>query len=281
MIPELELLHFALWHTRAEIVRHATAESCILSTRLLSQVYAHMGVRSMPIVVGVTAGNKRWRELAQRGEDPTDVEGAFGVQIRHTYEDNPEAWCNNADTPWPGGHIVLVAQGRYLCDPSADQLSYPDRGLVVPPMSADLGEHAQGFIEGDLPLGFRMEDGGEVIYHPFSDDLSYTYSTDWKECKPGEMLFDRVFEQVVGLVEIVQEAGQLPESGSLPTAVRSRDKQTPEFWRQLVRSGVELDQIEATPAGIVGFLKTAGVPQEIANEVYNSAEVTRLLRRAA
>lgn len=256
MISQLELLHFALWHARCEIVRHASAESCILTVRILSTIYHRMGIRSLPIVVGVAAMNEgRWAQF-QRGEEPDAEDGSFGIRIPHRYEE-PEKWVNDTG-PWPGGHIILLAENRYLCDPSADQFSVPDAGLTAMPLVLDLKEHGPAFAEGDFYPMIQTEEKARIAYEPFPDDLSYLLSSDWQTLKDGDPLFDRVSDQVTGLVDLVQEAGKLPALPSLPVAFRASDLHNPtkrdDVLRQSYRSGVELGQIEPTAVGVADFI---------------------------
>lgn len=236
-----------------------------MSVRILGQIYEAMGVRAMPVVVSVSAMNKLRREQVQKGEQPVQGDGSFGILIPHHYE-KPEDWQHN-DGPWPAGHIALVAQGRYLVDPSADQLAYPDFDLNMTPLTLDLDPYAEEFITEGQAVAFRTPEDGEVVYHPFPDDLSYMESQDWKGLVPGEPLFDRVFEQVTGLVDLAVEADQLPRAADLPVAIRHSQVQTPGYWVQAVRSGIELGQIEPTATAIVDFLADAHVPSEVAKEI--------------
>jgi hypothetical protein len=48
VISELELLHYAMWHARCEIVRHASAESCIISVRIVGKLCEYLGLTAIP-----------------------------------------------------------------------------------------------------------------------------------------------------------------------------------------------------------------------------------------
>lgn len=278
MISELELLHFAMWHARCEIVRHASAESCILSVRLVSKLYEHMGVPVMPMVVAVKAVNRQWRECIDQGRDPEHDENAAAVHIRHEYE-RPEDWDHGPDA-WPGGHIVLVARGRYLVDPSADQLSYPDMGIATTPHILDLGDRAEDFITGtETPAVLQTDDGAWIGYLPFPDDVSYTLSADWQQCIPGEPLFDRVYEQTIGLVDLVEGAESLPTYAELPTALRTGMRWERAHLHQAVRSGIELGEIPPTAAGITSFLIRVGVPEPERIGIEEHPEIQKIIRR--
>jgi hypothetical protein len=240
VIEQRELLHFAAWHARCEIVRHAAVESCIASTRIVTSLFHEMGIPSQPIVVGAIAMNKTAWEKHQRGEQPHLGDGSFAVRIQHEYEDDPSKWAGHPG-PWPGGHIVLAAAGKYLVDPSADQMSFPDEGLTMEPLVIDLGENYEAFILGEGQPQISTEEGAVLAYQAFPDDLSYRHSSDWNEIVPGEPLFDRVRDQVLGLVEMAQDAGQLPARlPDLPQSLRTKDVGSPEFAEMLERSLREL-----------------------------------------
>lgn len=240
MISQRELLHFTAWHARCEIVRHATVESCIISTRILTTLLHDMGVPSQPIVVGAVALNNAAYEKHAKGEQPYLGDGSFAVRIHHEYEDDPSKWAGKPG-PWPGGHIVLVAAGQYLIDPSADQMSFPENGLSMEPLVIDLGDDYEEFITGDFCPEVITDEGALLQYQPFPDDLSYLHSSDWNEVGRDDPLYLRVSEQVLGLVEMVKDAGQLPRAlPTIPTTLRTKDVGSPEFNAMVQRSLQEL-----------------------------------------
>lgn len=225
MIPERELLHFAAYHARCEILRHTIAESCIVSTRIVTSIYHEMGVPCVPLVVGAVAVNKQAYEKYEQGEQPHigDDEGSFALRIPHVYQDDPEKWKVPEDK-WPAGHIVLAAANRYLVDPSADQMSFPEKGITLGPLIIDLGDAYEAVVEGDHEPHVETDQGAHLQYMPFPDDTSYLTAEDWQTLIEGDPLFDRVRSQVLGLVEMVQDAGELPRAlPKLPRSVRSSE----------------------------------------------------------
>jgi hypothetical protein len=281
VISELELLHYAMWHARCEIVRHASAESCIISVRIVGKLCDHIGMSSIPMPVAVKCVNAQWRDAIDNGRDPEEDDAAHAVHIEHLDADDERA-AQLDESSWPGGHLVLVAGGRYLIDPSADQLSYPDMGITTVPFVADMEDAADAFISGgmeDAVFAVPTEDGGTVAYIPHPEDLTYADSTDWQLCVPGDAMFDRIFDQTVGLIDLVRDAERLPPYAELPIALRKGDIFEPNRLRQAIRSGVELGEIEPTASGITNFLIRAGVPDMEGRDILAHREIDQIIRR--
>lgn len=280
MISELELLHFAMWHARCEIVRHASAESCLISVRITAKLCDYLGASAIPITVAVKAVNKEWRAAIDSGQDPEKIDAAQSIHIESLDEDDPRVAELDASS-WPGGHLVLVAGGRYLIDPSADQLSYPDLGITTRPFVADLGTLAEQFITGTDEGVFAIptDDDATVAYIPHPETVTYADSTDWQLCVPGDALFDRVYEQTIGLIDLVRDGDQLPRYADLPVALRKGNRLDTNHLRQAVRSGIELGEIVPTASGITNFLIRCGVPDAERQELQEHDEIQRIIRR--
>lgn len=280
MISELELLHYGMWHARCEIVRHASAESCLISVRITGKLCDYLGMTSVPMTVAVKAVNKDWRAAIDSGKDPEEIDTAQAIHVDSYGEDDPRAEELD-ESSWPGGHLVLVADGRYLIDPSADQLSYPDLGITTRPFVADLGDVAEQFITGidDGVFAIPTDDDATVAYIPHPENLTYTDSSDWQLCVPGDALFDRVYDQTTGLIDLVRDGDELPRYAELPVALRKGNRLETVHLRQAVRSGIELGEIEPTVAGIAGFLIQCGVPDAEREELQGHDEIQRIIRR--
>jgi hypothetical protein len=280
VISELELLHYGMWHARCEIVRHASAESCLISVRITAKLCDYLGITAVPMTVAVKAVNKEWRAAIDNGQDPEEIDAAQAIHIESLDEDDPRIEELD-ESSWPGGHLVLVAGGRYLIDPSADQLSYPDFGITTKPFVADLGELADQFSTGSDEGAYATttEDEATVAYIPHPENLSYADSTDWQLCVPGDALFDRVYEQTVGLIDLVRDGDELPRYAELPIALRKGNRLDTNHLRQAVRSGVELGEIEPTRSGITNFLIRAGVPDMEGRDILEHPEIDRIIRR--
>jgi hypothetical protein len=241
---------------RGEILRHASRESCILSTRLLCHVYRELGYSAMPICVGATALNARALELIRSGrsdECATDPD-SFGITIRHEYvEDPPE------DGMFPG-HVAVVV-GDYFADPSADQMARPEHKLFVEPILASFRDGEQGtildFIDGSVEPTCTLPDGGMVSYRAFADDTSYYTSGDWRNMHPGDVLYERILDTTLGLVEAVRDSDELPPLPPLPRSHSSYDGATPEAIEDGLRSARELGE-EVPPALLRAALAAQG-----------------------
>lgn len=241
-----------MWHARCEIVRHATAESCILSTRIVTSIYHDLGVPCVPIVVGAIGVNEAGWEKWRTGEQPWigDDEGSFAIRINHEYEDDASKWQDEPDSLWPAGHIVLAAAGQYLVDPSADQMGFPDKGLDIPPLVIDLGDRYEDFVHGDYQPQITTQEGAHLQYLPYPDDTSYVHSSDWQTVIEGDPLFDRVVAQVMGLMDMVDGAESLPPLPDLPRALRRKDVGSPEFVEMMRRSMQEIGPVMGPPPGV-------------------------------
>ena len=238
---ERDLLYYAMRVMRGEILRHASRESCILSSRLLCHVYRELGYSAMPICVGATALNARAFELVTTGREAesADDPDSFGIAIRHQYvEDPPE------DGMFPG-HVAVVA-GDYFVDPSADQMSRPEHRLFIEPILASFADEQTGsimdFIEGSVEPAYRLPDGGMVMYRAFADDTSYYTSGDWKNMHPGDALYERILDTTLGLVEAVRDCDELPPLPPLPRSHSSYEGATPEAIEDGLRSARELGE---------------------------------------
>lgn len=245
---ENELVYFAQWHMRCSILRYASRESCILSVRILADILARLGIRSVPLAVGVIAANEVAVTKLLAGEDFTD-EDADGANPPFAHR------CMHKGMPgegqWYNGHITLLAGGRYLCDPSADQFSHVEKDLLVIPLMIDLGNPAtlppgltlDKFLDGDSPVSAKLPNGGgAVTYEAHQDDISYRTCMDWEDSVPGDKMYDRVLETTLGIVDLYAEAGGMPDLPELPHSHGAKDIDIREFEVNVVR---ELGYTEA------------------------------------
>lgn len=204
---ELELIEFTQWHMRCELLRYASRESCILSTRVLSDLLGRLGIQALPLAVGSYAVNAAAADRMRRGERPDDKDSGAFMRT-----------CVHVGMPGDGefyhGHVVLLAGGRYLCDPSADQFSYPDHDLIVTPLVIDLGDHVQDFLEG-ASIGARTPGGGAIAYVAHPEDTSYRDCSDWEDHTPGDKLYERLVATTLGLIDLYAD-GPMPDLPDLP-----------------------------------------------------------------
>lgn len=195
-----ERLQFVTHHTRAAMLLHATLETCILTTKMLCHIIPELvGVNVMPIGVGVIGCNAAGRASIESGAIVTKNKEGGEVVLMCSHRGE------KADQPgeWWGGHLVLIADNRFLVDGSADQFNTPEVGFRTHPFVADLGssEDAYEWMMSHDMLGFECPEGACVGYEPHLEDFSYRPSMDWDETKPGDKMYDWVAERVSGLLE--------------------------------------------------------------------------------
>jgi hypothetical protein len=197
------------------MLQHATLETCILTTKMLCHIIPELvGVNVMPVGVGVVAANPAARRSIEGGALVTkNKEGGEVVMMcshRGDQADKPGEW-------W-GGHLILVADNRYLVDGSADQFNTPEVGVYTKPFVADLGSDtiAYDWLMGSDIIGFELPDGGCMGYEPHLEDFSYRPSMDWDETGPGDKMYEWVLERVRGLLEMYSEMGEPLNPRMLP-----------------------------------------------------------------
>lgn len=231
------LLFFSMWHARCEILRHSNRESCILSTKIVCDLFNQIGVRAMPVTVDVIGMNQVAYEKSQKGIDLDISEGSPDFASRCKVDplaENPEG------TTWPG-HLVLVA-GRWMFDPSADQFARPDFDFIVRPMMVEFesDEMLEAWLYEGLRQGCELPDGGVISYQAHPDVLTYRVSSDWEDSKQGDGLWESVMAKTHGLIGLYEDVEELPDLPDLPPSRSSNDPMTPETIENMAKSIGEL-----------------------------------------
>lgn len=115
--------------TRETVRETFNADSCIASSIIGQKVLAEYGITSRLVTVSATAYNDLWVQMRRDGIPPEEwPENAWSLGIVGT--DTVDHENNRWD-----GHLVLVLRWdgrRLLLDLSADQMSRPERDLVIP-----------------------------------------------------------------------------------------------------------------------------------------------------
>lgn len=230
-----ERLQFVTHHTRAAMLKHATLETCILTTKMLCHIIPELvGVNVMPIGVGVIGCNAAARVSIEGGSIVTKNKegGEVVLMCSHRGED--------ADQPgeWWGGHLVLIADNRFLVDGSADQFNTPEVGFRTRPFVSDFesNEVAYDWMMGEDMIGFECPEGACVGYEPHLEDFSYRPSMDWDDTVPGDRMYDAVAERVGGLLGALGDSKLTPAMlPPLPTtlSLRRGDTKKEIFDREL------------------------------------------------
>lgn len=148
--------------------------SCIAATRLTIEVLQYFGLTVIPYAT---------RFVVQAEA----IQFAYISGIRGEEQEQMRAKSRNwTDIPvqvgWEG-HVVCIAEGDCLIDSSFDQISTPDKGLVIPPtiLALDLGRAIE-LKSHEVELGLVNDEGLKlkVIYQPLDDD-SYQDSEAWND----------------------------------------------------------------------------------------------------
>ncbi len=161
-------------HAEPVLAARCSPTRCLNGTRVCIDVLRQFGVKARPVSVRATVMNAAFRtRLETLGRWPTEAEmdaiieaggWAIGVDCGGTDE---------ASNAW-GGHLVAVAQQRWLVDAGAVQMHRPAREIVVPPVF--VGEVGRPFLAGRGGVEYETPGGGTLAYRARLDDES------WREC---------------------------------------------------------------------------------------------------
>jgi hypothetical protein len=236
-MDQATLMYFAMWHARCEILRHSNRESCILSTKIVCDLFNQLGHKAMPVTVDVIGMNQVSFEKTMRGEDPDISEGSPDFASRCKVDPDKE---DPEGTSWPG-HLLLIA-GRWLFDPSADQFARPDRDFIVRPMMVEFesDEMLEAWLYEGLRQGCELPDGGVISYEAHPDVVTYRVSSDWEDSKAGDGLWESVMAKTHGLIDLYQDVDELPDLPELPPSRSSTEPITAETIDEMAASVTEL-----------------------------------------
>lgn len=161
---------------RAEVLRHVRPDSCIATTRLLLDVLARERIAAYALAVDARVANMAAERLLAAGTGSESlagraawvVAGAWVVAIERG-EAAPDRWA---------GHLVAVAERRFLIDAALDQAARPERGIVLAgPVVAPVGE---AFLRGRQGLVGQLG-ATTVRYRTRPGDRSYRTAPDWAD----------------------------------------------------------------------------------------------------
>lgn len=171
--PGENLLRSVCHAGRAAVLAATSADTCILTTRVICETARYFGVPVKPVAVNVMVHNAAAARLLAEAV-PTD-------------QWPPEAWSLGvagtgaiAGRAWDG-HLIgvgVVGGDRFLVDGSADQLSRPGKGIDVAPLTIRM---PQGYR--DIPAGEWMLVGNQaavtVAYRRMATPGQWRRSPDW------------------------------------------------------------------------------------------------------
>ena len=165
------LLDHLVNHVPSAIRRAGLPDNqCILASRLAVEFLRHHGIRAQATASDLTVINAPYADALEANG------GVFDDTLREQAEADG-AWCVwisrvNTDTV---GHVVVVADNRWLIDLTAHQANRPEKGISAEAFYAD----ALDFAHGER-FGFRNADDRCVwIYDPRPKDRSFVARPAW------------------------------------------------------------------------------------------------------
>jgi hypothetical protein len=182
MLASQRMLNAIALASRAAVLERYRPDSCIATTRVVTEVARYWGVTVRPWAVNVRLFTEGAWELAEAGvpvaEWPDD---AWSIGIEADLSVKP------SDPGQRGvGHVVGIAAGRWLIDASIDQTHRAGKIPWIPPLVVELPE---GFDTADLTppvpsVGWRDEGLGLRIFYQASGSRLYATSRNWRRDQP-------------------------------------------------------------------------------------------------
>lgn len=159
-------------------------ESCITATRVCFEILRKYSIRVRAVPTQVRVFNAPMYARMQRGEKAADVDevkrwhredGSWNVGIGGFGYHQEGRW---------DGHMVALADGTIMLDPSLPQINRPEHGIVL---AGTVGRVPDGWPEGS-PDPLQAEEGGcLVVYEPIAnDDRRWVATPSWRDAELRE-----------------------------------------------------------------------------------------------
>jgi hypothetical protein len=180
-------------------------DCCVLATGVLIDILKAGGIHAEPVSVQVTVWNRAAWELHQTepfalddklcldriDADPDAYLLALGFPANLVTQRKPDL---------PGGRWnghLIAATDTYLLDPTIGQMSRPERGLTIPPLTVRLrGRFRNGGDNNALGLELnQLDQPWRIVYVAKPDNRAYRSSPDWKG--PGRERVSRSFIKMI------------------------------------------------------------------------------------
>jgi hypothetical protein len=150
---------------------------CIACVRITEQVLGAFGiaVEPLPVAMAVSCDEKKFAFLSGI---PAEERARLGVKS------TPQGdRMRRLKQDWEG-HLVALAGGRWLIDPTLDQASQPDRGFVIPTDGMFcLDVSSRSVPARDMAVDVKAECSNglklRVQYWPL-DDMTYLTAPAWE-----------------------------------------------------------------------------------------------------
>jgi hypothetical protein len=170
-----------------------TTNACILASRLTVEMLRAKGVRARPLPVKLRVFNAIYVDYVLRyGSDELPVEareqavkdGAWGVVVGFGSDKN-DGWG------WDG-HVVVIAEERYLVDPTAHQVKRLKHSIDAEPFWTESRELARG----ESASFVNHEDDCVWFYEPDPENKGYLSTPAWSgyrvSVRGGYVISERV-----------------------------------------------------------------------------------------
>ena len=179
---------------RPTILEIADENSCIFSTRLAVDYLQSKGILAEPMAVSLVAYSP---EFVRRADELGSMPDQQLTQ--QWFEESPAVWSVGVGVPekasstsagWEG-HLVAIVEGRYLLDLSADQVSRPEKQMLVKPFFCELALQQESFLSGGT-LSVFSKQHALLLYHARLNDRSYAQAADWRNQQQHDLLLQRL-----------------------------------------------------------------------------------------
>jgi hypothetical protein len=162
---------------RTQILRTNRPDSCIPSTKAILEALRKLRIDAFAMpVTAMVVNDVLWQYAHDHGQYPVAgseeyPEDGWGVGVGYIGEDTePGKW---------NGHLVAIAERRWLIDVSIDQASRPQHQMVIEhPLVAPVDERWLRSHPGERPLVVQHEQA-HVYYWPNPGNDGYKQSNGW------------------------------------------------------------------------------------------------------
>lgn len=169
------------------------ADACIAASRALARVLELRGHKARLLPCRVAVWNRVWiGHIAETGRSPGSMDEATDLMMRG-------GWCvalgagypDDRDAPFGyrpernsyNGHMVVVADDRWLLDPTLGQTSDPEHLIVTGPLTTSIDDPR--FLQGRAHLAslfvWPPHDRVHITYEAMPNDISFRATDIWDD----------------------------------------------------------------------------------------------------
>lgn len=193
MVIDDRLLTAVTGLVRDEMLRtYPNNATCIGSVWCLCAALRHLRVTDVyALTVNLTIMNATLLAcMKEHGRAPQTIEeaqawratGAYGMMTKSMDQAGPNEWA---------GHLVAIVYRRRLIDPTLDQYSRPQHGIILSPYITAVIEPA---LRGRVTMTTAVGNGTMVSYEARPGDKSYRQSPQWGDTDVNRAIVARVLD---------------------------------------------------------------------------------------